>query len=343
MELNRVDSRNFRNRTIGLSSVLVLANIVAWIWAYLAFRDQPVLLGTAFLAYTFGLRHALDADHIAAIDNVTRKLVQGGDRPVSVGFYFALGHSTVVILAVLIVYWTASIASERFKQWQEVGETVSACVSACFLFGIALLNLLAMQDTYRLLRKRQREGVPPTEAVKVSAGGGIISRLLRPLMKTLAKPMHMYPIGFLFGLGFETATEIALLQVSAASGAKGQSLANVIVLPVLFTAGMTLVDSGDGMIMVGAYNWAFINPVRKLYYNLTITFVSVVVAVVVGGIELAGLLKDHLNPGGGWFWETVSSLNDNFGAIGVVIVCLFILIWLAFAVASRVRKLSSSE
>ena len=153
----------------------------------------------------------------------------------------------------------------------------------------------------------------------------------------------MYPIGFLFGLGFETATEIALLQVSASSGAQGQSLANVIVLPVLFTAGMTLVDSADGMIMAGAFNWAFINPVRKLYYNLTITFVSVVVAVVVGGIELAGLLKDHLNPGGGWFWETIDNLNDNFGIIGAVIVCVFILIWAASAVISRIRKLGSSE
>jgi nickel/cobalt transporter (NiCoT) family protein len=338
-----MDSRNFRNRTLGLSSLLVLVNIAAWIWAYLAFRGQPILLGTAFLAYTFGLRHALDADHIAAIDNVTRKLVQSGNRPVSVGFYFALGHSTVVVLAVLIVYWTASIASERFKQWQEVGEAVSTCVSACFLFGIALLNLLAMLDTYRLLKRRQRGEGPPIEMADVTAGGGVISRLLRPLMRTLARPSHMYPIGFLFGLGFETATEIALLQVSASSGAQGQSLANVIVLPVLFTAGMTLVDSADGMIMAGAYNWAFINPVRKLYYNLTITFVSVVVAVVVGGIELAGLLKDHLNPGGGWFWETIDNLNDNFGIIGVVIVCLFILIWVASAVISRVRKLGPSE
>jgi nickel/cobalt transporter (NiCoT) family protein len=339
--VNKVDSRNFRNRALGLSSLLVLINIAAWIWACLAFRDQPILLGTAFLAYTFGLRHALDADHIAAIDNVTRKLVQNGDRPVSVGFYFALGHSTVVILAVLIVCWTASIASERFKQWQEMGETVSTCISACFLFGIALLNLLAMLDTYRLLKRRQRGEGPPIETVGVTPG--IISRLLRPLMRTLARPSHMYPIGFLFGLGFETATEIALLQVSASSGAQGQSLANVIVLPVLFTAGMTLVDSGDGMIMAGAYNWAFINPVRKLYYNLTITFVSVVVALVVGGIELAGLLKDQLNPGSGWFWDTIDSLNDNFGTIGVVIVCVFILIWAASAVISRVRKLGPSE
>jgi nickel/cobalt transporter (NiCoT) family protein len=343
MELNKVASGHLRKRTLGLSAILVIANISAWTWAYLAFHDRPILLGTAFLAYSFGLRHALDADHIAAIDNVTRKLVQTGSRPVSVGFYFALGHSTVVILAVLIVYWTAAIASERFKTWQEAGQILSTCVSACFLFGIALLNLLAMRDTYRLLKKRQREKGLSVEMVDVTAGGGIISRLLRPLMKTLARPSHMYPIGFLFGLGFETATEIALLQVSASSGAQGQSLADVIVLPVVFAAGMTLVDSADGMIMVGAYNWAFINPVRKLYYNLTITSVSVVVAVVVGGIELAGLLKDHLNPGSGWFWETIDSLNDNFGIIGVIIVCIFILIWVASAIAARVKRLGSPE
>src|ERR1700739_2054299 len=240
-----MDNKNSHRRTLGLSGVLVLGNIAIWVWAYLVFYDQPVLLGTAFLAYSFGLRHALDADHIAAIDNVTRKLVQSGERPVSVGFYFALGHSTVVLIAVLIVYWTASIASERFKQWQEVGEIISTCVSACFLFAIALINLLAMQDTYRALR-RQKRAPASSETVSPIVGQGIVSRLLRPLMKTLAKPIHMYPIGFLFGLGFETATEIALLQVSASSGAKGQSLINVMVLPVLFTAGMTLVDSADG-------------------------------------------------------------------------------------------------
>jgi high-affinity nickel-transport protein len=332
-----MDSKNFRQRTLGLSGALVLANIGAWVWAYLVFHDQPVLLGTAFLAYSFGLRHALDADHIAAIDNVTRKLVQNGDRPVSVGFYFALGHSTVVIIAVLIVYWTAAIASERFKQWQEVGETISTCVSACFLFAIALMNLVAMLDTYRALRKQRREDGAATEAGNLAMGNGIISRLLRPLMKTLTKPSHMYPIGFLFGLGFETATEIALLQVSASSGAKGQSLMNVIVLPVLFTAGMTFVDTADGMIMVGAYNWAFINPIRKLYYNLIITFVSVMVGVVVGGIELIGLAKDKLNLDGGWFWSTIGILQDNFGTIGLVIVGVFIVTWLVSAIVYRVK------
>jgi len=330
-----MDTTNFRQRTVGLSAALVLANIVAWVWAYLVFHDQPVLLGTAFLAYSFGLRHALDADHIAAIDNVTRKLVQNGDRPVSVGFYFALGHSTVVIIAVLIVYWTAAIASERFKQWRDLGETISTCVSACFLFAIALMNLVAMLDTYRALRKQRREDGAATEAGNLVMGNGIISRLLRPLMKTLTKPSHMYPIGFLFGLGFETATEIALLQVSASSGAKGQSLMNVMVLPVLFTAGMTFVDTADGMIMVGAYNWAFINPIRKLYYNLIITFVSVMVGVVVGGIELIGLAKDKLNLDGGWFWSTIGILQDNFGTIGLVIVGVFILTWLVSAIVYR--------
>jgi nickel/cobalt transporter (NiCoT) family protein len=337
-----MDNRNFHRRTLGLSTTLVLANIATWVWAYLVFHDQPVLLGTAFLAYSFGLRHALDADHIAAIDNVTRKLVQSGERPVSVGFYFALGHSTVVMIAVLIVYWTAAVASERFKQWQEVGEIISTCVSACFLFAIALINLLAMQDTYRTLR-RQKLNPAQSETINPLMGQGIISRLLRPLMKTLAKPIHMYPIGFLFGLGFETATEIALLQVSASSGAKGQSLMNVMVLPVLFAAGMTLVDSADGMIMAGAYNWAFINPIRKLYYNLTITFVSVVVGVVVGGIELIGLVKDKLNLDGGWFWFTIGILQDNFGAIGLTIVGVFILTWLISAIVYRLKKFDFPE
>jgi high-affinity nickel-transport protein len=246
------------------------------------------------------------------------------------------------MIAVLIVYWTAAIASERFKQWQEVGEIISTCVSACFLFAIALINLLAMQDTYRALR-RQKRNLTLSETVNPVMGQGIVSRLLRPLMKTLAKPIHMYPIGFLFGLGFETATEIALLQVSASSGAKGQSLMNVMVLPVLFAAGMTLVDSADGMIMAGAYNWAFINPIRKLYYNLTITFVSVVVGVVVGGIELIGLVKDKLNLDGGWFWFTIGALQDNFGAIGLAIVGVFILTWLISAIVYHLKKFDFSE
>src|ERR1700741_770994 len=205
-----MDNKNFHRRTLGLSGVLVLGNISIWVWAYLVFHDQPVLLGTAFLAYSFGLRHALDADHIAAIDNVTRKLVQSGERPVSVGFYFALGHSTVVMIAVVIVYWTAAIASEPFKQWQEVEEIISTCVSACFLFAIALINLLAMQDTYRALRKQKRN---QDQAGTINPGmaQGTVSNLTRPLIKSLAKPIHRYPIGFLFGLGFETATEIALL------------------------------------------------------------------------------------------------------------------------------------
>jgi high-affinity nickel-transport protein len=333
-----MDTTNFRQRTVGLSAALVLANIAAWVWAYLVFHNQPVLLGTAFLAYSFGLRHALDADHIAAIDNVTRKLVQNGERPVSVGFYFALGHSTVVMVAVLVVYWTAAIATERFKPWQEIGEIVSTCVSACFLFAIAFINLLAMQETYRALRKQKREKGAQIEIVSPIMGQGIVSRLLRPLMKRLAKPSHMYPVGFLFGLGFETATEIALLQVSASSGAAGQSLMKVMVLPVLFAAGMTLVDSADGMIMAGAYNWAFINPIRKLYYNLTITSVSVLVGVVVGGIELIGLVKDKLNIDGGWFWSTIGLLQDNFGAIGLAIVGVFILTWLISAIVYRVKK-----
>ncbi len=333
-------NKNFRQRTLGLPGALVLANMAAWVWAYLAYRDQPVLLGTAFLAYSFGLRHALDADHIAAIDNVTRKLVQSGDRPISVGFYFALGHSTVVIIAVLIVYWTAAIAGEPFKRWQEVGEIISTCVSACFLFAIALINLLAMRDTYRALKKQRQEAGGSIETGIPANGGGIISKLLRPLMNGLSKPIQMYPVGFLFGLGFETATEIALLQVSASSSVKGQSLMNVMVLPVLFTAGMTLVDTADGMIMVGAYNWAFINPIRKLYYNLIITFVSVVVGVVVGGIELVGLAKDKLNLEAGWFWSTIGILQDNFGAIGLVIVGVFILTWLVSAIVYRVKKVT---
>jgi nickel/cobalt transporter (NiCoT) family protein len=173
-------------------------------------------------------------------------------------------------------------------------------------------------------------------------GGGVMARLFRPLFRLLSDPWHMYPIGFLFGLGFDTATEVALLGISAAAAAKGLSLGAMAVFPVLFTAGMTLVDTTDGILMVGAYGWAFIKPIRKLYYNLTITFVSVVVALIVGGIEAVGLLKDRFNLTGG-FWDFVGDLNDNFGTLGFLIIGVFVLCWLGSVIFYRAKGFDRLE
>jgi len=332
----KISSGNIRNRIIGIYGLLGVVNIGAWIWATIALHDKPILLGTAFLAYTFGLRHAVDADHIAAIDNVTRKLMQEGKRPVSVGFFFSLGHSTIVIVLSLIVYMTASAFQNQFDSLKDIGGVIGTSISAFFLIAIALANMVILRGVWRSFQEVRKTGRYADQSLDMLMGGGILARIFRPLFRTISRPWHMYPVGFLFGLGFDTATEVALLGVSAAAATKGLSVGSMAVFPVLFTAGMTLVDTTDGVLMLGAYGWAFIKPVRKLYYNLTITFVSVIVALVVGGIEVLGLLKDQLHLSGG-AWDIIGSLNDNFGTLGFAIIGLFVLSWVASVIIYRVK------
>ena len=333
---------SFRNRLVGLYGLLALANLGAWVWALIAFHDKPLLLGTALLAYTFGLRHAVDADHIAAIDNVTRKLMQEGKRQVGVGFFFSLGHSTVVILASLVVFLTASLAEQQLGIFQKVGSVIGTAISAFFLIAIAIMNLVILRGIWIAFQKVRQGQSYTDQSPDLLLGGGILARLFRPLFRNLSSSGQMYPIGFLFGLGFDTATEIALLGISAAAAAKGLSLASMAVFPVLFTAGMTLIDTTDGVLMVGIYGWAFIKPVRKLYYNLTITFVSVVVALLIGGIETFGLVKDQLNLSGGW-WDLIGSLNDNFQTLGFVIIGIFVLTWLGSMLLYRIKNFDQLE
>ena len=333
---------SFRNRLVGLYGLLVLANLGAWVWALIAFHDKPLLLGTALLAYTFGLRHAVDADHIAAIDNVTRKLMQEGKRQVGVGFFFSLGHSTVVILASLVVFLTASVAERQLGIFQKVGSVIGTAISAFFLIAIAIMNLVILRGIWIAFQRVRQGQSYADQSPDLLLGGGILARLFRPLFRNLSSARQMYPIGFLFGLGFDTATEIALLGISAAAAAKGLSLASMAVFPVLFTAGMTLIDTTDGVLMVGIYGWAFIKPVRKLYYNLTITFVSVVVALLIGGIETFGLVKDQLNLSGGW-WDLIGSLNDNFQTLGFVIIGIFVLTWLGSMLLYRIKNFDQLE
>jgi nickel/cobalt transporter (NiCoT) family protein len=337
-----ISSGNVRNRIVGIYGFLVAANIGAWVWAIVAFHDKPVLLGTAFLAYTFGLRHAVDADHIAAIDNVTRKLMQEGQRPLSVGFFFSLGHSTIVLVAALAVYLTAAVVATQFDAVKSVGAIVGTSISAFFLIAIALVNIVILRGVWQTFKEVRKGGGYPDQSVDTLLGGGMLGRIFRPLFRMVSRPWHMYPIGVLFGLGFDTATEVALLGISAAAAAKGLSVVAMAVFPMLFTAGMTLVDTTDGILMVGAYGWAFMKPIRKLYYNLTITFVSVIVALLVGGIEAIGLLKDQLNLTGG-FWDLIGSLNDNFGTLGFVIIGVFVLSWVGSVIIYRVKGFDRLE
>jgi high-affinity nickel-transport protein len=334
---------SLRRPLIGIYTILILANVAVWVWAAFVFREQPVLLGTALLAYGFGLRHAVDADHIAAIDNVTRKLMQEGKRPVTVGFYFALGHATVVILAAAAIALTATSLENRFESWKDIGGVISTSVSAIFLFAIAAMNLLIFRSVWLTFRHVRRGGAYVEEDFDMLMNKrGFAARLFRPMFRLVSRGWHMYPLGFLFGLGFDTATEVALLGISATQAAKGVSIWSIMVFPALFTAGMSLIDTTDGVLMLGAYNWAFVKPIRKLYYNLVITAVSVVVAVLIGGIEGLGLIGDQLGLDG-WFWTGIGTLNDHFNGIGFAIVGIFIVAWVASLILYRYARLDDLE
>jgi high-affinity nickel-transport protein len=332
-----------RRRVAGIYAVLAVFNLGAWIWAFIAFHAEPLLLGTGLLAHGFGVRHAVDADHIAAIDNVTRKLMQEGKRPVSVGFFFALGHSTVVLLVAAIVAATAAAMQGRFESWKGIGGIVSTSASALFLFLIAAMNIVILRGVWRAFRQvRHGGGYDPDDLDLLLNSRGLLARIFRPVFRLVSQSWHMLPVGFLFGLGFDTATEVSLLGLSAAEAARGVSIWSVLVFPVLFAAGMSLVDTTDGILMLGAYDWAFVRPIRKLYYNLTITLVSVVVALLIGGIETLGLLTDELDLKGS-FWDAIGRLNDNFNALGFVIIGVFIASWLLSFLIYRLKGYDQLE
>jgi high-affinity nickel-transport protein len=300
-------------------------------------------LGSALLAYGFGLRHAVDADHIAAIDNVTRKLMQEGKRPVSAGFWFALGHSTVVILAAAGVAATATVLSTHFEQVKNLGGLIGTLVSVTFLFTIAIVNLVILSSIWQTFRQVRAGARPAEEDFDVLLNSrGLLARLFRPLFRLVTASWHMFPLGFLFGLGFDTATEVALLGISATEAAKGISIWAIMIFPALFAAGMSLIDTTDGVLMLRAYNWAFINPARKLYYNLTITLVSVVVAILIGGVEALGLVGGRYGLSG-WFWNGVGALNDDFSVLGFFIIGLFIAAWVVSIILYRYSGLDRLE
>ena len=331
------ETDGIRLRIASIYAILIVANLGAWAWAFTAFHDHPVLLGTALLAYGFGLRHAVDADHIAAIDNVTRTLMQEGRRPVAIGLFFSLGHSTIVVLASVAIAATTTAFQDRFEALKGVGGVIGTLVSALFLLAIAAMNIVILLAVYRTFR-RVKAGAPYVEEdlTLLLAGRGLLARLFRPMFRMIRHSWHMYPLGVLFGLGFDTATEVGLLGISAAQASDGLSIWSILVFPALFTAGMSLVDTTDGILMLGAYGWAFVKPIRKLYYNLTITFVSVVVALLVGSIEALGLVGDRFGLEGA-FWDGIGALNDNFGTIGYLIVAVFVLSWIASAIIYRAR------
>jgi high-affinity nickel-transport protein len=324
-----------RFRVTGLASLVVAANLAAWLWALAAFHASPILLGMALLAYGLGLRHAVDADHIAAIDNVTRKLMAEDKRPVAAGFFFSLGHSTVVVLASLAVALAAMTFKSEFDAFRSVGGFLGTLVSATFLLAIAAMNFAILVPIVRSYR-RLKAGGAEEDLDTLLAGRGMLTRVLRPLFRMIGASWQMVPLGFLFGLGFDTATEIGLLGISAAQGSGGLMLWSIMVFPALFAAGMSLIDTADGILMLGAYGWAFLKPLRKLTYNMAITFMSALVALLVGGVEALGLIGDKLALKGA-FWTGIGALNGNFGTIGYWIIAIFVLCWIGSAAIYRWR------
>lgn len=265
-------SRNVKRKVATIYTFLVIVNLIVWMLALLTFHNYPLLIGTSVLAYTFGLRHAVDADHIAAIDNVTRKLMQENKRPVAVGFFFSLGHSTIVVLASIAIAVTAATIQRQFPEFQKIGGLIGTSVSALFLLLIALINMVVLWDVFKTFQSVKRGGIYDEQTLDEFLNQrGLLGRFFRPLFRLIDSSWKMYPLGVLFGLGFDTATEVGLLGISANQAAQGLSIWSILLFPALFTAGMSLIDTTDGILMLGAYGWAYVKPIRKLYYNMTIT------------------------------------------------------------------------
>jgi high-affinity nickel-transport protein len=332
-----------RSKIVAIYVLLAVANVGAWVLAFVAFADRPLLLGTALLAYTFGLRHAVDADHISAIDNVTRKLMQAGKKPVSVGFFFSLGHSTIVFALSAAIAFAATVVHASMPGLESLGGVIGTSISALFLYAIAAINIVVLIEVYRTFR-RVRRGEAYSEAAVDGClnGRGLWCRFFGPLMRLIGSSWHMYPLGVLFGLGFDTATEVGILGIAALEAGKGLPVYTIMVFPLLFTAGMCLLDTTDGVLMLGCYGWAFVKPVRKLYYNLNITLVSVLVAVLVGTIEALSIIGPQLGYKG-TLWSAVARMSDNFGMVGVGIIGIFVLSWFVSTAIYKLRRYDELE
>jgi nickel/cobalt transporter (NiCoT) family protein len=316
-------------------AVIVALHVVGWGTlvlvvepAHFSVGDKAFGIGIGLTAYTLGLRHAFDADHIAAIDNTTRKLMNDGQRPLGVGFFFSLGHSSVVFgLALLITVGLKAIigpVQNDSSALHHYAGVIGTGVSGAFLFLIAIINVVILVSILGVFARMRRGWYDEDELEAQLNNRGLLNRVLGRFTKSITESWHMYPVGLLFGLGFDTATEVALLVLAGTSAAAGLPWYAILCLPVLFTAGMCLLDTIDGSFMNFAYGWAFSNPVRKVYYNITITGLSVVVALLIGGVELLGLLADQLGLSGG-FWSWLGGIDLN--AIGFLIVGIFVLTW----------------
>ena len=317
-------------RLSGFVGFVLLLHLLGWgLFLYYA-RGNPALAGLGTLAYTFGLRHAFDADHIAAIDNTTRKFLQDGKRSLGVGFFFSLGHSTIVLALVVGLGLAAKTVNSEVPTFQEYGGTIGASVSGTFLWIIGILNLIVLVDILRIFRRMKAGSYDAQQLEDRLLDRGFMNRwgVIRRLSGWIKSSWQMYPLGILFGLGFDTATEVGLLAIAAGVATSHLPFLAVLSLPILFAAGMSMMDTADGAFMSQAYGWAFSNPVRKVYYNITVTSLSVVVALVIGTVELLQVLSQRLSWTGG-FWDWLGALD--FGKLGYTVVGLFVTTWLVSA------------
>ncbi len=323
-------------RLFGYYGVVLLLHVTGW-GLYLAYaRQQPALVGLGLAAYAFGLRHAFDADHIAAVDDTVRLMLARGSRPLGVGFYFSLGHSSVVLLLALGIGCAASLVKQYLPALQQFGSVIGAAVSGTFLCIVGLLNLIVLIGMLRAWRGLSVSGQGHHHMDQLLAQRGLMNRLLRGrLSRSMTRDWHMFPLGFLFGLGFDTASEIALLAMMAGAAAGNLPIAATLCLPILFAAGMSLMDTTDGVLMVKAYNWAFINPLRKIFYNITTTGLSVAIALVIGSVELvqAAILVFH--PSGALFQYAA---GIDFAWLGYAVVAAFMALWLMSALIWKVSQ-----
>jgi high-affinity nickel-transport protein len=327
-----------QRRTLTMMAAVVLGLHVAGFWIlfvlvapshYALGKTGVFTVGIGMTAYTLGLRHAFDADHIAAIDNTTRKLMSEGKRPLSVGFWFSLGHSSIVFgLAFLISVGVRSLdgpVRNGHSGLHQAFGTIGTGISGAFLYLIAALNIVILLGIIRVFREMKTGRYDEAALERQLNSRGFMNRIFGRLTQTVTRPRQMYPIGALFGLGFDTATEVALLVIAGSAGAAGLPWYAVLCLPILFAAGMSLMDSIDGSFMNFAYDWALSKPVRKVFYNLTITGLSVAIALVIGTIEIGGLLAHRLALAGS-FWSWLEGIDLN--VLGLVIVGMFVATWL---------------
>lgn len=318
------DTKNKRYRWRGYAIVVVILHVISIALLLLSLHNYPALLGFGVLTYTLGLRHAFDVDHIAAIDNTVRKLVQQEKNPTGVGFFFSLGHSSVVCCMAVITAFAANWAENNIPQLKVIGGIIGTSVSGVFLILIGVLNLFIFVSIYQVFQNMRRKQYDENKLEELLHSRGFMARFLNPLFKFVSKSWHVYPIGFLFGLGFDTASEVALLAISAGAAKSAIPVTGILALPLLFASGMSLLDTADGIFMTTAYRWAFRTPLRKIYYNMSVTGLSIVAALVIGLIELAQILTPKLGLTGG-FWGWVQDLD--FGSLGYILVGVFMVSW----------------